>query len=56
MISNALFITAVGMGGVFAFLILLIIAMTFLRFFVNESDTSDLEKIAVAVAVAKHQE
>ena len=56
MISNALFITAVGMGGVFAFLILLIIAMTFLRLFIEETDTSDLEKIAVAVAVAKHQE
>lgn len=56
MISNALFITIVGMGGVFTFLMIMIIAMTFLRFFVNESDTSDLEKIAVAIAVAKHQE
>ena len=32
MISNALFITIVGMGGVFTFLMIMIIAMTFLRF------------------------
>jgi Na+-transporting methylmalonyl-CoA/oxaloacetate decarboxylase gamma subunit len=56
MISNALFITAVGMGGVFAFLILLTLAITFLHLFIENDTASDLEKIAVAIAVAKHQE
>ena len=56
MISNALFITLVGMGGVFAFLILLIIAMSFLRLIITTTDSADLEKTAIAIAVAKHQE
>lgn len=56
MISEALFITGIGMGGVFGFLILLIIAMSFLRIFNDTTNNTDLEKIAVAIAAAKHQD
>ena len=52
---EALFITTVGMGGVFAFLLLLIWAMIGLRLFLetDKSDTENLDKIAVAIAVAQ---
>ena len=49
--EQALFITIAGMGGVFAFLLLLIGAMKLLAFIVQDSE--DLNKIAVAVACAR---
>ena len=50
---EALFITVVGMGGVFSFLLLLIWAMIGLRIFseTRKSDTENLDKVALAVAV-----
>ena len=56
MILEALKITLLGMGGVFAFLVLLICAMHILRFFVEKTSSSKFEKIAVAVALAKIHE
>ena len=53
---EALFITATGMGGVFAFLALLIGAMVILRQIIEETQTSTNDKIAVAIAIAKAQE
>ena len=49
--GQALFITMVGMGGVFAFLVLLIGAMRLLTLVVKEDE--DLAKVAVAIAVAR---
>ncbi len=49
--EQALFITLAGMGGVFAFLILLIGAMKMLALLAQ--DRNSLDKIAVAVAVAR---
>ena len=49
--EEALFITSAGMGGVFAFLILLIGAMKVLAFFAQERN--DLDKVAVAIAAAR---
>jgi len=49
--EQALFITGAGMGGVFAFLILLIGAMKMLAFFAREQD--NLDKVAVAIACAR---
>ena len=52
MIENAFLITAWGMGGVFAFLTLLIGAMCVLRQVIEETATPSNEKIAVAIAAA----
>lgn len=49
--EQTLFITITGMGGVFAFLLLLIGAMKVLAFTVKEDD--GLDKIAVAIAAAR---
>ena len=49
--GEALFITAAGMGGVFAFLILLIGAMKMLALFAQERD--NLDKVAVAIAAVR---
>ena len=49
--EQALFITGAGMGGVFAFLILLIGAMNVLAFCACEQD--NLDKAAVAIAAAR---
>jgi len=49
--EQALFITGAGMGGVFAFLLLLIGAMKVLSFFAQEKN--NLDKVAVAIAAAR---
>ena len=49
--GEALFITLAGMGGVFAFLLLLIFAMKVLSFLSKEDE--DLCKIAVVIAAAR---
>ncbi|MBR6411823.1 MAG: OadG family protein [Alphaproteobacteria bacterium] len=54
--ENAFLITAVGMGGVFAFLSLLIGAMVVLRQVIEETQPKTNDKIAVAIAIAKAQE
>jgi len=56
MIEQAFFITVWGMGGVFAFLTLLIGAMAVLRGVIEETQAKSLDKIAAAIAVAKAQE
>ena len=57
MISQALTITAVGMGGVFGFLIMLIGGMTLLRLATARgTHTPTAEKIAAAIALAKRME
>ena len=57
MISQALTITAVGMGGVFGFLIMLIGGMTLLRLATARgTHPSTAEKIAAAIALAKRME
>ena len=54
--ENAFLITAWGMGGVFAFLTLLIGAMAILHRVVEETQHQTNDKIAIAIAVAKAQE
>lgn len=49
--EQALFITGAGMGGVFAFLLLLIGAMKVLALVAQ--DRNNLDKVAVAIAVAR---
>ena len=56
MIWNALQITLIGMGGVFAFLVLLMGAMGVLRRTVERSVCDEKEKIAIAIAVARSRE
>lgn len=56
MIFEALFITLVGMGGVFAFLLMLWGALDILRRIVTAAAADDDEEIAVAIAVAQSQE
>ena len=56
MIFQSLFITLIGMGGVFTFLILLIGAIHILRFFIEKTSRPHFEKIAVAIALAHAQE
>lgn len=53
MIYEALFITLVGMGSVFFFLLLLISVLIILKAFANNKQP--LSKIAAAIAVAKNQ-
>ena len=49
--EQALFITFAGMGGVFAFLLVLIGAMNMLSCIVKEK--RDLNKVAIAIAYAR---
>ncbi len=56
MIFEALFITLVGMGGVFAFLLMLWGALDLLRRIVAVAAGNNDEEIAVAIAVAQSQE
>ena len=51
MVLNALFITGMGMGGVFAFLLLLIIGMAGLRKIVEKTGRTGRDKVAVALAI-----
>ena len=51
--DKALFITGAGMGGVFAFLLLLICAMKLLALFTRDRD--NLDKVAVAIAYARRK-
>ena len=52
---EALFITIAGMGGVFSFLLLLILAMTGLRFVCahQNNNRTDLDKVALAIALTQ---
>lgn len=51
MLSEAIMITALGMGGVFMLLALLICVLHILQILAGKD--ADLEKVAVAIAVAK---
>lgn len=53
MITQSLLITVLGMGGVFFFLFLLICCMHLLEGLVPMPKNKKLEKIALAIAVAK---
>lgn len=55
MLLQALFITVVGMGGVFAFLLILMAGMAVLRVCVQKTERQPMEKIAAVVAVALHE-
>ena len=55
MLLQALFITVIGMGGVFAFLLILMAGMTVLRICVQKTERQPMEKIAAALAVALHK-
>ena len=55
MIQEALFITIVGMGGVFTFLLILIAGMVSLSGVVAETERKQTDKIALAIAVARAQ-
>ena len=52
---EALFITLAGMGGVFAFLLLLVFAMNLLHFICTKMNlnTNDLDKVALAIALTQ---
>ncbi len=56
MISEAIMITLIGMGGVFVFLFLMICGMNILRIALTGSKRNDLDKVAVAIALARHQQ
>lgn len=53
MITQSLLITVLGMGGVFFFLFLLVCCMHLLEGLVPMPKNKKLEKIALAIAVAK---
>ena len=53
MISQSILITILGMGGVFFFLFLLICCMHLLESVVPVHSTKTLEKVALAITVAK---
>lgn len=55
MILQALWITIVGMGGVFGFLLFLIAGIALLKQAIKYTDKSDADKIAAAIAVATSQ-
>lgn len=55
MITEALKITIIGMGGVFFFLLMMICALNILRVCISGSDNK-LSKIAIAIALAKNKE
>jgi len=48
--EQALFITIVGMGGVFAFLLLMVFAMKLLSFVAKDNNC---DEVAVAIAYAR---
>jgi len=56
MFYQAFLITLWGMGGVFAFLSILILCMNLLRQVIKKSSKSNYEKLAIAIAVAQQQE
>ena len=56
MILNALLITGIGMGGVFAFLMLLMAGMSVLHRVIEQTASRQSDKIAVAIAAAKARE
>lgn len=56
MMTEAFIITLLGMGGVFFFLFLLICVLNILRLTAGANKSSELSRIAAAIAVAKHQE
>ena len=53
MITQSLLITVLGMGGVFFFLFLLVCCMHLLEELIPMPKNKKLEKIALAIAVAK---
>ncbi len=53
MITQSLLITVLGMGGVFFFLFLLVCCMHLLEGLIPMPKNKKLEKIALAIAVAK---
>ena len=55
MLLQALFITVVGMGGVFSFLLILMAGMTVLRICVEKTERQPMDKIVAALAVALHE-
>ena len=54
---EALFVTVTGMGGVFAFLVLLVLAMKILHYACEKlvSRSTDLDKIALAIALTQRR-
>lgn len=56
MISESILITVLGMGSVFFFLFLLICFMHLLALLSVSDKKSDLAQIALAIAVARHQQ
>ncbi|MBQ7413530.1 MAG: OadG family protein [Alphaproteobacteria bacterium] len=56
MILQALWITFIGMAGVFGFLLFLIAGMAFLRYLIERTGKNNLDKIAIAIAIAQAQE
>ena len=56
MFYQAFLITLWGMGGVFAFLSILILCMNLLIQVIKKSSKSNYEKLAIAIAVAQQQE
>lgn len=56
MMTEAFIITLLGMGSVFFFLFLLICVLNILRLTAGGTKSSELSRIAAAIAVAKHQE
>ena len=55
MLLQALFITVIGMGGVFTFLLILMAGMTVLRICAQKTERQPMEKIAATLAVALHE-
>ena len=55
MLLQALFITVIGMGGVFTFLLILMAGITVLHICVQKTARQPMEKIAAALAVALHK-
>ena len=55
MLLQALFITVIGMGGVFSFLLILMAGMTVLRICAQQTERQPMEKIAATLAVALHE-
>lgn len=56
MVSESILITILGMGSVFFFLFLLICFMHLLSLLTGDEKKSDLSKIALAIAIAHHQQ
>ena len=56
MFNQALMITVAGMGGVFIFLGLLIICINYMHHFLKTNQPKEKTKLAIAIAMAKHQE